>query len=427
MVHRDLQFRLRMTFVALIVLTACSSPALAQSRQSLNMARERMVRVEILGAGVKNERVIQSMRITPRHEFVAPRDVANAYYDMSLPIGEKQTISAPFVVAYMTEQLDPQPTDKVLEIGTGSGYQAAILSPLVKEVYSIEIVESLGQKAARTLRRLGYHNIETKIGDGFLGWPEHAPFDKIIVTCSPENVPKPLVDQLKEGGRMVIPVGERYTQELYLLRKTNGKLEKEVLVPTMFVPMTGEAEQRRKVLPDPANPKLVNGSFEDLAGDSGEPVGWYYQRLMHVQEGDDAALGKKYVRFENETPGRGSRMLQAFALDGRQVHGLELALSIRGTLIAPGQSPDQLPIAAVVFYDRNRGIIGRDLIGPWRGTFDWQHVSGAIQVPPQTREAILHLGLFGATGRLDIDAVEVQTRRVNAEKPHEAAQPGGAR
>ena len=161
---------------------------------------------------------------------------------MSLPIGESQTISAPFVVAYMTEQLDPQPTDKVLEIGTGSGYQAAILSPLVKEVYSIEIVESLGQKAARTLKRLKYTNVKTKIGDGYQGWPEHAPFDKIIVTCSPEKVPQPLVDQLKEGGRMVVPVGERYTQELYLLRKKDGKLEQEVLVPTMFVPMTGKAE-----------------------------------------------------------------------------------------------------------------------------------------------------------------------------------------
>jgi protein-L-isoaspartate(D-aspartate) O-methyltransferase len=206
---------------------------------------------------------------------------------MSLPIGEGQTISAPFVVAYMTEKLDPQPTDKVLEIGTGSGYQAAILSPLVAEVYSIEIVESLGQKAARTLKQLDYKNVTTKIGDGYLGWPEHAPFDKIIVTCSPEKVPQPLVEQLKDGGQMVIPVGERYTQELYLLRKKGGKLEREVLVPTMFVPMTGAAEDKRQVRPDPANPKLVNGSFEELAGKSGEPIGWYYQRLMSVQEGDD--------------------------------------------------------------------------------------------------------------------------------------------
>jgi protein-L-isoaspartate(D-aspartate) O-methyltransferase len=380
----------------------------AQSKQALDLARERMVQQEIVATGIKNERVIQSMRITPRHEFVFPRDVPNSYFDMSLPIGERQTISAPFVVAYMTEQLDPQPSDKVLEIGTGSGYQAAILSPLVKEVYSIEIVESLGRRAAQTLKRLKYKNVTTKIGDGFLGWPEHAPFDKIIVTCSPEKVPQPLVEQLKEGGQMVIPVGERYTQELYLLRKKDGKLEKEVLVPTMFVPMTGQAEERRQVQPDPANPKLVNGSFEELAGDSGEPTGWYYQRLMNVVENENAPDGEKFVRFENRIRGRGSRMLQGMAVDGRKVRGLELSFSIRGAAIGPGQTLEQLPTVAVVFYDQNRAIIGRDFIGPWRGTFDWRRQSGRIEVPAHTREAIVHLGLFGAIGQLDIDAVEMR-------------------
>jgi protein-L-isoaspartate(D-aspartate) O-methyltransferase len=380
----------------------------AQSKRAFDLARERMVQQEIVATGIKNERVIQSMRITPRHEFVAPRDMVNAYFDMSLPIGERQTISAPFVVAYMTEQLDPQPTDKVLEIGTGSGYQAAILSPLVKEVYSIEIVESLGHRAAHTLKRLKYSNVTTKIGDGFLGWPEHAPFDKIIVTCSPEKIPQPLIDQLKEGGRMVIPVGERYTQELYLLHKKDGKLEKEVLVPTMFVPMTGQAEERRQVQPDPAHPELVNGSFEELAGHSGEPIGWYYQRLMQVVENEDAPDGKKFVRFENQTRGRGSRMLQGMAMDGRKVRGLEFSLSIRGASIGPGQTVDQLPVISVVFYDQNRAIIGRDFIGPWRGTFDWRRQSGRMDVPVQAREAIVHLGLFGAVGQLDIDAIEMQ-------------------
>jgi len=396
----------------LLLLVLCglslAAPAYSQSKQALAEARERMVQDEIIAPGIKNERVIEAMRSTPRHEFVALRDVPNAYFDMSLPIGEGQTISAPFVVAYMTEQLDPQPTDKVLEIGTGSGYQAAILSPLVKEVYSIEIVESLGQKAARTLKRLRYNNVKTKIGDGYQGWPEHAPFDKIIVTCSPEKVPQPLVEQLQEGGRMVIPIGERYTQELYLLRKKDGKLQREVLVPTMFVPMTGKAEAGREVRPDPTNPKIVNGSFEELAGNSGEPVGWYYQRLMAVEENDDAPLGKRYVRFENDTPGRASRLLQGFALDGRAVRGLEVALSVRGTLIGPGQTLDQLPVAAMVFYNSDRAIIGRDFIGPWRGTFDWRRERGRIKVPAQTREAILHIGLFGATGGLDIDGLELR-------------------
>ncbi|MCE9528994.1 MAG: protein-L-isoaspartate(D-aspartate) O-methyltransferase, partial [Planctomycetales bacterium] len=176
-----------------------------------------------------------------------------------MPIGDKQTISSPFIVSYMTQSLDPKPTDKVLEIGTGSGYQAAVLSHLVKEVYSIEIVEALGRKAAVVLKKLRYDNVHTKVGDGFLGWKEHAPFDKIIVTCSPEKVPDPLVEQLKEGGLMVVPVGKRYEQTLYLFRKKDGKLESEALLPTLFVPMTGKAEENRKEKPDPLNPSLANG------------------------------------------------------------------------------------------------------------------------------------------------------------------------
>ncbi len=147
---------------------------------------------------------------------------------MALPIGEQQTISSPFIVAFMTEAIDPQPTDRVLEIGTGSGYQAAVLSGLVKEVYTIEIVEPLGRTAQRTLAELRYTNVHVKIGDGFQGWSEHAPFDKIIVTCSPESVPQPLVDQLKEGGLIVIPVGPRYQQVLHLMRKRDGQTRHRV-------------------------------------------------------------------------------------------------------------------------------------------------------------------------------------------------------
>ncbi|MEM9646442.1 MAG: protein-L-isoaspartate O-methyltransferase, partial [Planctomycetota bacterium] len=162
----------------------------ADSDDPYAIARERLVAERIATAGVSDPRVLKSVRTTPRHEFVPASQRMRAYFDMALPIGSSQTISSPFIVAMMTEAIEPEPTDKVLEIGTGSGYQAAILSPLVEKVYTIEIVEELGLQAARTIQRLGYENIEARIGDGFLGWPEAAPFDKIIVTCSPESVPQ---------------------------------------------------------------------------------------------------------------------------------------------------------------------------------------------------------------------------------------------
>ena len=177
----------------------------------------------------------------PREEFVPADSRAATYEDGPLPIGYEQTISQPYIVAFMTEQLRLSPTDRVLEVGTGSGYQAAILAELGGEVYTIEIVEPLAQRAEATLQRLGYRNVHVKVGDGYKGWPEHAPFDAIIVTCAPDKVPQLLTDQLKEGGRMVIPVGDRFSQELYLLEKKNGQLKESVTLPVRFVPMSGEA------------------------------------------------------------------------------------------------------------------------------------------------------------------------------------------
>ena len=402
---------------ALLILSIAASAvavwppqAFAQSKADrvMELARNRMVQEEVIEAGITNQRVIDSMRKTPRHEFVSANQAKLAYFDMSLPIGEGQTISAPVIVAYMTEQLDPQPTDVVLEIGTGSGYQAAVLSPLVKEVYSIEIVESLGKHAASTLKRLGYKNVFTKIGDGYLGWPDKAPFDKIIVTCSPEKVPQPLIDQLKEGGRMIVPVGERYSQVLNLLRKKDGKLVAEALRPTLFVPMTGEAEDQRKVKPDPLHPALINSSFEDLTGTSGEPTGWYYIRQMQVVNGAGAPDGQRYVTFTNSEPGRGCRALQGFPVDGRKVHELEASCMVKGKNIVPGPTPDQAPQLSVTYYDENRGIVGRTFVGPWHGTFDWQRRSERLKVPANAREAIVHIGLLGATGEVSYDKVEVK-------------------
>src|SRR5207245_7352478 len=165
--------------------------------------------------------------------------------DWPLPIGHGQTIAQPYIVGLMTEQLRLSSKDRVIEIGTGSGYQAAILAELVAEVYTIEIIEPLAKSAEATLRRLGYKNVQVKVGDGYKGWPEHAPFDAIIVTCAPDKVPQPLTDQLKEGGRMIIPVGDRFAQELYLLEKKNGQLKESVTLPVRFVPMAGEGTKQK--------------------------------------------------------------------------------------------------------------------------------------------------------------------------------------
>lgn len=383
--------------------------AVAQSAREFERLRNRMVDDEIVKAGITNDRVVTSMRETPRHEFCRTENRPQAYFDMALPIGDAQTISPPFVVAYMTQELDPQPADVVLEVGTGSGYQAAILSPLVKEVYSIEIVESLGKRAARTLKRLKYDNVFTKIGDGYQGWSEHAPFDKIIVTCSPENVPQPLIDQLKEGGRMIVPLGERYQQTLYLFKKVGGKLETEALRPTLFVPMTGAAEDLRTVKPDPLRPAAVNGGFETAHKEGkeiGQPVGWHYLRQVVRTEDALAPEGKWIVRFTNAEPGRASMALQAFAVDGAKVKTLAVSLHVRASNVRPGQARDQLPRLLFTFYDENRKTVAAKSLGPWRGDFDWKHVQDTIAVPPAAREAIVHVGLLGALGTLDVDGIE---------------------
>jgi protein-L-isoaspartate(D-aspartate) O-methyltransferase len=199
-----------------------------------------MVEDQIKGRGVTDSRVTEVMSSVPRHEFVPENYRTHAYEDHPLPIGYGQTISQPYIVAFMTEQLRSQPTDRVLEIGTGSGYQAAVLSKLVAEVYTIEIVKPLAQRAETDLRRLNYSNVKVKAGDGYKGWPEHAPFDAIIVTAAPDHVPQPLIDQLKEGGRMIIPVGGREMQQLYLLEKHVGKLTQRAVLPVNFVPLTRE-------------------------------------------------------------------------------------------------------------------------------------------------------------------------------------------
>jgi len=227
--------------VAVLAATACGQKPSAPS--DFAVERERMVQQQLRTRGIKDERVLAAMAKVPREEFVPQDSRAASYDDGPLPIGYDQTISQPYIVAFMTEQLRPKPSDRVLEVGTVSGYQAAILAELVADVYTIEIVEPLAKNAEATLPRLGYKNIHMKVGDGYKGWPEEAPFDAIIVTCAPDKVPQPLIDQLKDGGRMVIPVGERFAQQLYLLEKKNGQLKESVSLPVRFVPMMRDAQK----------------------------------------------------------------------------------------------------------------------------------------------------------------------------------------
>jgi protein-L-isoaspartate(D-aspartate) O-methyltransferase len=215
-----------------------------------------MVQRHLVERGIKDRRVLDAFRTVPRHLFLPPKTQRLAYDDESIPIGEGQTITPPYDVAFMTEVLDPKPGDRVYEVGTGSGYQSAILSRLVKDVYSVEIHAPLSKRAAEVHEKLGYTNIHTRVGDGYEGWPEAAPFDKIIVTCAPQKMPQPLFDQLKEGGRMVIPLGDRFNQIVHLVEKRDGKRVDREIKPTLFVPMTGRAlEEAAGVKRAPAGSK----------------------------------------------------------------------------------------------------------------------------------------------------------------------------
>ena len=370
----------------------------------------------IATAGVTDRRVLHSIRNTPRHEFVPDELRERAYLDMALPIGESQTISSPFTVALMTETIDPCESDRVLEIGTGSGYQAAVLSPLVTHVYSIEIVPELSHRAASILSRLKYENVSTRVGDGCSGWEEAAPFDKIIVTCSPEAVPEALVDQLREGGTLIIPVGERYQQTLFRMTKQNGRLVREALRPTLFVPMTGEAEEDRQLLPDTGNPHVVNGDFETRVKEQSKfhrnhVPGWYYGRQVSLVRGNPrvpAAMGTTFVRFANQIPGLSSHLLQGIPMDGTRVSRLRLSGLARTLNVRRGPETDAVPMISITLYDASRSEVGVFWLGPFEGHQGWKAEQLVIDIPETSREAILRVGLFGATGTADFDNIRLE-------------------
>jgi protein-L-isoaspartate(D-aspartate) O-methyltransferase len=248
MMMRKIGFLIWASFILLTVLTQCTNGkrvSESNPRGDFKTMREKMVETQIKARGVKDPRVLSALLKVERHRFVPEECLSSAYSDQPLPIGEGQTISQPYIVALMTELLELKGEEKVLEIGTGSGYQAAILAELAKEVYTIEIVESLASIAKNRLSELGYQNIKVKAGDGYLGWPEVSPFDAIIITCAPDHIPKPLTEQLKEGGRMVVPVGT-YAQELKKIVKRSGKIVTTDVIPVVFVPMTGEGVKQKK-------------------------------------------------------------------------------------------------------------------------------------------------------------------------------------
>jgi len=234
-------------FYFLLLLIFCTISIGASRKDLFTDLRERMVTTQIIARGIKDPRVIKAMRKVPRHLFVPENIRERAYDDRPLPIGEGQTISQPYIVAFMTEALNLSSGDKALEIGTGSGYQAAILAEIVKEVYTIEIRARLGETARERLKEMGYSNIFVEIGDGYKGWPEKAPFNAVIVTCAPERIPRPLIDQLNEGGRMIIPVGEQGgIQELVLMKKEKGEIIRKEVMKVLFVPMITEEELKAR-------------------------------------------------------------------------------------------------------------------------------------------------------------------------------------
>ncbi|MCI0416954.1 protein-L-isoaspartate(D-aspartate) O-methyltransferase [bacterium] len=235
---------LRLTVLFVFCLACQDGAEPMDTEKKLADLRKQMVEKQIRARGVKDPRVLDALIRVERHHFVPQGLEIAAYDDTPLSIGEGQTISQPYIVALMTELAKVQPASKVLEVGTGSGYQAAVLAVLAKEVFTIEIIPSLGNQAKEKLKTLGYENVHVRVGDGYQGWPEEAPFDAILVTAAPDHVPQPLVDQLKMGGRLVIPLGDFY-QDLAVLTKTEKGVNQEKIIPVRFVPMTGEAEEKK--------------------------------------------------------------------------------------------------------------------------------------------------------------------------------------
>ena len=335
----------------------------------------------------------------PRHEFVPSHAAEPGLRGFRrCSIGYKQTITWPFVVAFMTEALDPQPTDRVLEIGTGTGYQAAVLSLLVDEVDSIEIIPALGKAAEKRLKRLGYKNVKTKIGDGYLGWPERAPFDKIILTCSPEKIPQPLVDQLKEGGGWSCRWAAAMSRRSPCSRKSRAGSSGRSLLPTLFVPMTGRSDKERTIKPDPLHPEIRNGGFEEREANG--PLRRLVLPAAMKANDRDAAEGRVCVPSSTtKSRASGRRPCKAMGIDGSRIASLAVQSEMsRRQNVVDGAQPFEKAGLQVSFHNFRRLMGDVDRHPLRRHSTDWRTANGAVPVPEEARETVIRVGLNGATG-----------------------------
>ena len=401
--------------VCLIGLVAADSffpAAHAQNPAHFEQARKRMVEEVIIGVGDQGRAGDQGdAGDCPRTNSSMPKYRREAYFDMAFPIGDKQTISPPFIVAYMTEPLDPQPTDKVLEIGTGSGYQAAVLSPLVKEVYTIEIVESLGKSAADA-RSSGskYKNVVHQSRRRLSRLARaRARSTKSSSPARPRKCPSPLIDQLKEGGSMVVPVGERYQQTLYSLPQEGRQAGSRDAAAHA---VRAHDRQGRRSPQGQARPGQTRSS--STAASKKKPTQRGPARLVlrtacEVGGRREAPDGKHYVSFTNDEPGRLPPICcKAFAIDGRKVKQLKVSARVMTKNVVRGADDNEQCYILFTLYDDQRRDLGMQVMGPFLGTSDWHEETRTFDIPITAREGIFRIGLFGATGFAAYDKISIK-------------------
>jgi protein-L-isoaspartate(D-aspartate) O-methyltransferase len=407
-----LPLMLRICLVMAVFSLASQQPASAQSGlRELLEARRLMVQEEIAAQGIENERLLEAMREVPREQFLPLSRRNLAYINVAITYGDGQIVLPPLVTAHLIEQLNPQKNDKVLVIGPGSGYSTALLSRMAREVYAVEIDPAVAKMAEETLARLKYTNVKLRVGDGFEGWKEHAPYQRIIVECSPDSVPKALVEQLAEGGMLLVPTGDEFDQTMHLCKKENGKLTTLSLWPTLLLPMKGKAEELRSQSEMPRDPSILNGGFEELVPKTKDiPAHWAYVRQGRAIADEFCPEGKNSLAFVNITAGAAATALQAFPVDGKKVSELSFACKVWGKDIRPGQNRQQLPRVEVRFFDEKRRLVGGDWMGGWHLTFDWLGKEHVFSVPRTAKFAVLRIGLGGATGEIRFDDLRLEYR-----------------